>query len=369
MRKLIALLMLLASPASAALLAYNQTGAPVQLAGTTVTLPPATSPPSEGAARDVTAALRVLNAGQFAALEAQRPGVVRYQWTALPEFSTSTLLVARFVADQQRIAHGSLAYATQVASDRVDLWKFQPSEAGKPAWSMQCQASDNPQPGPENQICKWGWNVDGSVAARPQAFQVQEQMYDAGLGPVHEYYWHTAGANGARAGRPVGHDVNETYGYVTLVEAGDVYITKRPDPDGGAILSTMNASEGMYSATTGPCTGAACNGSFPYINLVLAEHVPGFRVNGVDFGDTATVGGSIELRVSQESVPFRSKARRTILGRENFDGSTADLSAVLMMMPGTNAATCIANHGCIRVNAATGKLQFSWSTGAYVDLH
>lgn len=89
------------------LLAYNLTGSPVTLAGTSIILPASASPPSPGEAVNVTSELKGLTEGEYAALEAQRPDTVLYEWTSEAEFdlgdleaydggSTPTFASARF---------------------------------------------------------------------------------------------------------------------------------------------------------------------------------------------------------------------------------------------------------------------------------
>ena len=76
------------------LLAYNLTGSPVILAAgdPSITLPASISPPARGKAVNVTSELEGLSAGDYTALEAQRPDV-EYEWTADPEFDIGTLTI------------------------------------------------------------------------------------------------------------------------------------------------------------------------------------------------------------------------------------------------------------------------------------
>lgn len=75
------------------LVAYNLTGSPVTLTGTTTILPASAAPPARGAGINVTSELRNLSSGAFAALQAQAGGVVEYRWTGVAEFNTYSLTV------------------------------------------------------------------------------------------------------------------------------------------------------------------------------------------------------------------------------------------------------------------------------------
>jgi hypothetical protein len=78
-----------------ALLVFNITGAAVTLAAGTPAkvIPASAAPPARGAAVNVTSELRGLVAGGYIALEAQRPGVLVYEWTSDPEYATGTLTI------------------------------------------------------------------------------------------------------------------------------------------------------------------------------------------------------------------------------------------------------------------------------------
>jgi hypothetical protein len=72
------------------LLAFNKTGSPVTIAGTSIVVPASTSPPLRGPAFNVTAEFRSLSAGQFAAIEAQSSSL-DFEWTSSEEFATAGL--------------------------------------------------------------------------------------------------------------------------------------------------------------------------------------------------------------------------------------------------------------------------------------
>lgn len=78
-----------------ALLVFNITGAAVTLAAgvPAKVIPASAAPPLRGAAVNVTSELRGLAAGGYIALEAQRAGVLVYEWTSDPEYVVGTLVV------------------------------------------------------------------------------------------------------------------------------------------------------------------------------------------------------------------------------------------------------------------------------------
>jgi hypothetical protein len=82
-----------------ALLAYNITGSPVTLTGITpaLVLPASASPPTRGAAVNVTSHVQGLSGGQLTALAAQQSGTFVLVWTSEPEFTIGSL-VAETVA-------------------------------------------------------------------------------------------------------------------------------------------------------------------------------------------------------------------------------------------------------------------------------
>jgi len=84
------------------LLAYNLTTAPLLLAAgaPSVTLPPSASAGSRGPAFNVTGELKGLLSPPFALLQAQvAAGQVQYEWSALPEYNTFSLVVGSAQTD------------------------------------------------------------------------------------------------------------------------------------------------------------------------------------------------------------------------------------------------------------------------------
>lgn len=232
-------------------------------------------------------------------------------------------------------------------------FRFQPNEPDAAPFEFVFSQFDNVFPETrKNQVMSWGLNVNQAVSAEAQFQFTLESLYNG----VTEFHIDTNRNGGGASLRPFTLDLSRSSGIVTQVFRPQILqIQKAAD---NAILWSLNTGEGMW--TSGNL------GAFPAFTVTNADAIPFARVNGVDMIGVTT--SPLETQISQENTATRTMSRETILGRANFDGSTANLSARLTFMRGQNAPVCGNNQGCLRVNGSTGKLEYSWSTGAYVPI-